>query len=655
MTTYKNTIRLFIRTLSVSIPYLLLLIAENVFLFRLLRAFMGAAPEEVQAIYLLKDMDYLYVLGFLFFLFISCEFMRKSRGINLFETMRERAWMVEGSQFAVQGTAIMIYALVFLIYAAAGVTVLHMPQMCFMQMLKIFVVNIVLLSCAATGMGYLISRIPNRYVGYLVILVVLMLILPANAKYFSMLQWGRGISIYWLRDWLYLLPPDIQAVGDPLYGMPVEGYRVATMFLWIGIGGWIFARSVWRYTKKKRRVADGLVILWIVLCALFVVNEGSVLRMTDHPKSAESEDQNYYQAQTQIEEQEKDFQVRAYDMEFSFGRELSAKVTVDVSTENAPEQYHFTLYHGYKISDVTSEDGEKLLFTQEGDQVTVNNPQKKADEKLTFYYKGSSPVFYANHNACFLPGFFAYYPIAGVENLYENGMWKVNQRQPAAFTIHTKGLQAASNLPGKGDSHAGETSYVTLVGGNCREMDKNGNNEIVYPLDSHSLTAAERFNTQEFSKEWEKLMTFLRIQEPLPAQDKTVVVIPGSLAFNTILDEYYDLGDHILTKNAVSPIQVLAAEVKAEGKTALKDIFFSYDWQIEDPAEVELLKDVSEGAELCEEEQLQDEFILKMRECGTQYVAQATIQYLMDEGDTRTPSEFVQALQNAEGGKDDKH
>lgn len=213
MTTYKNTIRLFIRTMSVSIPYLLLLAAENVFLFRLLHAFVGAATEEVQAIYFLMDMNYLYVLGFLFFLFISCEFMRKSREINLFETMRERAWLVEGSQFAVLGTAIMIYALVFLIYAAAGVTVLHMPQMCFMQMLKIFVVNIVLLSCAAIGMGYLISRIPNRYVGYLVILVVLMLILPANAKYFSMLSWGRGISIYWLRDWLYLLPPGYSGTG----------------------------------------------------------------------------------------------------------------------------------------------------------------------------------------------------------------------------------------------------------------------------------------------------------------------------------------------------------------------------------------------------------------------------------------------------------
>ena len=91
MTTYKNTIRLFIRTMSVSIPYLLLLAAENVFLFRLLHAFAGAAAEEVQAIYFLMDMNYLYVLGFLFFLFISCEFMRKSREVNLVDPCgRER-------------------------------------------------------------------------------------------------------------------------------------------------------------------------------------------------------------------------------------------------------------------------------------------------------------------------------------------------------------------------------------------------------------------------------------------------------------------------------------------------------------------------------------------------------------------------------------
>lgn len=652
MTTYKNTIRLFIRTMSVSIPYLLLLAAENVFLFRLLHAFAGAAAEEVQAIYFLMDMNYLYVLGFLFFLFISCEFMRKSREVNLVESMRERAWIVEGNQFAVLGTLILIYALVFLIYVLAGVSILHMPQMCFLQMLKILGVNIFLLSCAAVGMGYLISRIPNRYAGYLVILVVLMLILPANAKYFSMLSWGRGISIYWLRDWLYLLPPDIQALGDPLYGVPVEFYRIAVMLLWIGIGGWLFARSVCRYTKAKRRVADGLFIVWTALCVLGAVNEGSVLRMTDHPKSAVSEDQNYYETQPEIEETQSDFQVQAYDMELTFGHELSAKVTASIMSENTPKQCYFTLYHGYKISKIESTEGETLSFTQEGDEVVVETPQKTS--QLTFYYKGSSPVFYANRNACFLPGFFAYYPVAGAENLYENGMWKVNKNETAAFTIHTKGLKVESNLPENGDVRKGETSYVTLVGGNCKTLEENGNMQIVYPLDTNSLVAAKQFTTSEFSEEWKQLMTFLDLNETSPAQEKTVIVIPGSFAFNTLLNEYYDLGDHVLTQNTVSPLQVLASSIKATGKMALKDIFFSYDWQTEDPAEIELLKDLSEGAELTEEEKLQDDFILKMRECGTKYVAQLTIKYLMDENDSRTPNEFVQALQNAEGGRHDK-
>ena len=67
MTTYKNTIRLFIRTMSVSIPYLLLLAAENVFLFRLLHAFAGAATEEVQAIYFLMD-------GIIFMCWAFCSF-----------------------------------------------------------------------------------------------------------------------------------------------------------------------------------------------------------------------------------------------------------------------------------------------------------------------------------------------------------------------------------------------------------------------------------------------------------------------------------------------------------------------------------------------------------------------------------------------------
>lgn len=95
---------------------------------------------------------------------------------------------------------------------------------------------------------------------------------------------------------------------------------------------------------------------------LGAVNEGSVLRMTDHPKSAVSEDQNYYETQPEIEEIQSDFQVQAYDMELTFGHELSAKVTASIMSENTPKQCYFTLYHGYKISKIESTEGETLFI-----------------------------------------------------------------------------------------------------------------------------------------------------------------------------------------------------------------------------------------------------------------------------------------------------
>lgn len=108
-------------------------------------------------------------------------------------------------------------------------------------------------------------------------------------------------------------------------------------------------------------LSSGLPFVW-----LGAVNEGSVLRLTDHPKSAVSEDQNYYETQPEIEETQSDFQVQAYDMELTFGHELSAKVTASIMSGNTPKQCYFTLYHGYKISKIESNEGETLSFTPGG-------------------------------------------------------------------------------------------------------------------------------------------------------------------------------------------------------------------------------------------------------------------------------------------------
>ena len=208
--------------------------------------FARADLQDAQPIYFLMDLNYLYVLGFLFFIFISYEFMRKSREANSAESMGKRVWLVDATELLVLLTLVILYAAIFLAYVMVGYLNLEMPEMWLFQLMKVLGVNIFLLSLASIGMGYLISKIPNRFVGYLVILFIVMLILPMNAKYFWRMQWAQGFSVYWLRDWIYLLPPDIFAMGDSLYGVPVELYRIATMLIWILIAVWLLGMKIWK-------------------------------------------------------------------------------------------------------------------------------------------------------------------------------------------------------------------------------------------------------------------------------------------------------------------------------------------------------------------------------------------------------------------------
>ena len=155
-------------------------------------------------------------------------------------------------------------------------------------------------------------------------------------------------------------------------------------------------------------------------------------------------------------------------------------------------------------------------------------------------------------------------------------------------------------------------------------------------------------------------MTFLDISELPPEENKTVIMIPASFAFNSYLKPYYEFEDCILingSNGSLSPFQVLETRVKAQGKEDIKSMFFSYEWQYQDVNEIEIHSEQMEESELSDVDKLQDAFVLKMRECGVQYVAQATINYLMDDGDTRTPSEFLQSLQETEieGGNRDKN
>lgn len=643
MVTYKNTIKLFVQTLSVSVPYLLLLAAENVFLFRLLRSFVKADPMQAQPIYFISDLNYLCVMGVLFFVFITYEFMRKGRSAGIDESLRERAWIVEGNQFLVLGTMVLFYVVIFGCYMMIGYAVLEMPVASITELGKVLAVNVALASVASVGMGYLISRISNRFAGYFIILFGLLLIVPMTTKYLLKWQIWYGIPVFFLRDWIYILPPDIDAFSDPLYGVPIEGYRIATMLIWIGAGIYFFTRELFRYKRKRRIMSAVVMIIWLAVCSFCISNKGSSLIMGDHPDSAVYEQEDY-NSQEKISENP-EFHVLNYEMDIHLQHELSAVVKMKLQPEDSMQNYIFTLFHGYHVSKVEDGNGAELEFEQEGDFVTIKGEGQKNCTSITFYYKGNCAMFYSNRNACFLPGFFAYYPRAGAKNVYLDGKYMCEDDYSSHFKISVTGLQTVSNLPVLDGRFEGDSSNVILIGGRYEETEQDGTSQITYPLYGLSKIIASQLKSESFQQEWNKMVEFYGLSDvSLPDKKKMVVVIPTSTLYNG-LGSYYEFEDYVLVGQSISVNEVLKTQIHAEGKEELKDLFFELNLNEETNAnEIEMYRDMFEESELSEEQKLHDVFVQKLRERGVQQTAQAVISYLMDETVTDSPGDFLEHL-----------
>lgn len=651
MTTYKNTIKLFIQSISVSVPYAILLLAENVFLFRLLRSFVLADPMEAQSIYFISDLNYLCVMGFLFFVFISYEFMRKGTSAGLDEALRERAWIVEGYQLLVLGTMVLLYAVIFLIYMGVGFFLLHMPAACMSELWNVLSVNVFLISVTSAMMGYLVSKIRKRFAGYFVILFGVLLTIPLTVDFLLKWQIWYGIPVFALRDWVCILPPDIDAFPDPLYGVQVEGYRIATMLAWIGAGSYVFVCKLWKRRKKKMVLSTIVLVGWLVACGFFVVNKGSILLMGAHPDAAAFQQAAYDGGETV--EEDVDFQVTSYEMDIRFGRELSAVVGMELGDGAVLPQYTFTLFHGYEVSDVQDAEGRSLDYVQDGDWVTIGNPDQADCSSITVSYHGSSPAFYANRNACFLPGFFAWYPKAGKKNVYSDGQFMCVDEYTSHFRIAVQGLKTASNLAANGDGFEGDSSNVLLLGGVYEEAERDGICQITYPLSGLTNLVASAVDSQEFEEAWEKLLACYGLTGDtaldLPAQAKKRVVIPTSTLYNGF-GSYYEFDDYVMIGQAVSEYEVMKNKVRAKGKEALKNIFFMLNLNEEiDVNEMELLGDELEESEMSEEDRLHDLLVRLLKTNGVQPTARAVMAYLLDEKDDCLPEQFLQRLMDGNG------
>lgn len=656
----KNLIalKLFCRTLGVIIPYIFLLLGVNGVLFQISRAFAEAAkdPEQLSdAMYFFGDINVVCFFLYFIFLFISYEYMRKVRGAQMEEVLSSygmAGMSIYIRQYLVLVLSVVLVSINILVYMIWGWKNLSCADELFGEVLRLFFVNVLFLSLGAASMGTILAKIKNRFVGYAVIVGILFLVLPNAVTFYVSLQLEYHIPVFFIRDLIYLIPPDITAAPDPLYAFGLEAYRMAATGLWIVCAVMVLA---WKVLKQKERIRKAVTIglcLLAVLCVYGTESKGSVLLQWQHPESAE-EIWNYYGDDGGKSEQA-NFAVSKYELDVKLGKELEAEVWMTLDATETLDQYPFTLNHAYRVEEVTNQDGTSLDYSRDGDYLCIR-PGNQPVSKLFISYQGHSTLFYANKKACFLPGFFSYYPKAGYQAAFEyddmtNGL-SYHAEPKTMFEVKTNKSGMISNLSKTDSGFYGEAETLTLIDGYYRVSQEGDCQMLSYPLIESENGRDKMVLTwfQEEWEEWEQLKDYLGIdgEEFRYHLPETVFMVPSSLVFNSLLRGIYRYEDcAFICGSNVTPYHMLEDVLRQrvpEEKKLLSDIFIRYQLNGDfDPEFLFWYRDAIEYEN--EMQEMWDVCADKIKELGAQSFARQVMQYLLDENNHMEPFAFINSM-----------
>ena len=322
-----------------------------------------------------------------------------------------------------------------------------------------------------------------------------------------------------------------------------------------------------------------------------------------------------------------DFRVKKYQLDFSVGLNLtgSAKVYVDRSELKS---YRFTLYHGYKVKQVTDQTGAALDFRREYDYVTVTRGGADV-EYLCLEYTGKSPKYYSSYAGVCLPANFAYYPIPGYRELFKDsfyGFIDCSLPYDTAFDVRCSGRkQMYCNLAARGNNHfAGNARSITLLSGYYDTLKLN-DTLVVYPKYADGeIRARIKKNMGTFTKEHRDIHTIFIMDADNLTPYEHLRSYDGYVVTNSMIDmeqSYFE-----------SQIDI--------SKLHFYKMFVYYYNEKVDREELEQLKQSEDP-----EEYPMVQIILKLSASKNREAAAAeTEQYLTNSKDTRAPMTFLQEL-----------
>ncbi|WP_195891705.1 ABC transporter permease [Bacillus ndiopicus] len=332
--------------------------------------------------------------------------------------------------------------------------------------------------------GALYGLLFRKNIGVAAILITCIILSPMNEKFINNFFKMFGFEKI----------PSFLILGQVYYEMPYNSFSgfyisfpdIINKIMWIIL---LISLSLGIYFIKSNGYQKVVLICFIPIAYLFIMhikdysNENT---LSDYHKRYINE-LNYYAEEKQGKVNSGfDYDIAKYVIDLKTSNTVDA--TVDIFFQNQIEgEKSFALYHGFKITEIVDQNGNKLNHSQEGDFISVHilNPSIS----LTFKYIGkSSPYFPVSTNNVYLPFYFAWIPSntlnAAFKYIYESNYRLPQQpKNNIEYILFYEGASPINtNLAFKDNHYEGiSDSGIYIINGELKTIEFD-NKIISYPL-----------------------------------------------------------------------------------------------------------------------------------------------------------------------------
>lgn len=551
MKTFKLNFLEFVRTKFCIIIYIV--VNASMFLSSLYRMFFDTMVPG--RLFVLSDVKTIRAAGFtevnlkfaaiifIMFLFTSHYYFSQARKNEFLECASVTATGKNGfilNQFSVMLTLALITCgvsfLMSIIFSfkdpnADGAYFLHCTKI---SILYFFLANII-----AILIGLLCSTIKKTAAAYLILIICSFVFSPMTNRLTGEIYNRSDESIYPL--WrIFEIFPKTLSYDTAASGINANIKSLSIIIFWISLFAIIAMFTVFSFRiKRAKQIAATICLAVFVLSGAGTLMPYSSISLDTNSLGSDAEHYVFQDPENFViqKNEEPNFEITGYDMNFKIKNLLSGDVTVKVDNPNLTE-YHFTLYYGYKLKSVSNSNGEKLKYDRDGDYITIHTDAPT--ESFNFKYKGFSQVFYSNSQSSNLLGGFAYYPINGFRYVYsvaDQGSIRTKLSTSVPMSVKVDcGKKIFSNLESTGkNTFEGTSDSLTLVSGFYKEISTDGV-RMIYPY----YDASEDYETQ----------LKMLIEAKPKYKGKTVILASGS--GSSADDRIFTASDQVLATNILT-------------------------------------------------------------------------------------------------------